>query len=150
MLTVSSLWLLRERMPQVLPARCTEMQRGGSSQSLGRGGGCSALLFSSSCSQDQRDVKHFGRAAALKTASAEWREGQEPSEGCSTRWAGPRGSSLPAQGHIHSASNPPLGCRKQLSSHGLDPGWAGSCGSAGLPPRQGKQQGLGCPAWEQH
>lgn len=49
----------------------THRQRGGSCHSLGQEGGCSALLFSSFSSQDQRDVKHFGRAATLKTASVE-------------------------------------------------------------------------------
>lgn len=49
----------------------THRRGGGSCQSLGQGCRCSALLFSSFSSQDQRDVKHFGRAVTLKTASVE-------------------------------------------------------------------------------
>lgn len=67
--------LLREGMPQVVPAHCTwdtETQRWLLPEPRPRRCMlCFSLLFSSFSSQDQRDVKHFGRAATLKTASVE-------------------------------------------------------------------------------
>lgn len=88
-------------------------------------------------------MKHFGKAAALKTASVEWREGQEPSEGCSTRGQGH--VAAPCQPKVTStASNPPLGCTKQLSSMAWILGGLGVW-ECKAPTQAGKQQGLGCP-----
>lgn len=68
-LTMSSVWLLRDRMPQVVPAHCMWDTEEAPARAWARE--VDALLFSSFSSQDQRDVKHSGRAAALKTASVE-------------------------------------------------------------------------------
>lgn len=106
-----------------------------------------ALLFSSFSSQDQRDVKHFGRAIILKTASVEQREGQEPSTVAQHRV----GRAAPCQSprsHPLSLRSSPSDAESNFPAPALD---AGSRGSARLPHRQGRQQGLGTTrSWDWH
>lgn len=59
----------------------------------------------------------------------------------STRWAEARDSSCQSpRSHPLGLKSSPSDAESNFFPHDLDPGWAGSCGSAGLPHRQRKQQ----------
>lgn len=126
-------WLLREGMPQLLPAHCmwdTNTKR----WLLPEPGPRRWMLCSSALPPARSErCEALWESSDSKTASVEEREGQ-----------GPRGCSL--QEPKVTSTRPqilPLGCREQLSSPRAGPGWAGSRGSARLPRRQGKQHRAG-------
>lgn len=148
--------MLQDRSQLAARVRCEQRERSCCccwcpGQGVGCRGRCSALLFGSFSSQDQRDITCFERAVTLKTASFEARKGQEPSamviaHGREGHVAAP---CLSPRSHQLLASNSP----PRLQQAAFPPitwilGGLAAAGRVRLPCRPGEKQAAGWPARE--